>query len=379
MSTAPKLEDLRRYAIARSLFPATTLLAAIRRLGFVQADPIRAPARAQDLTLRHRVKGYRAGDLERRYERLPVDEDYLVNYGFLPSETVCLLQPRQPKRAWDADIQRKVADVLAFVRERGEVHPRELEQHLSQGRVQNYWGGSSRAGTQLLNDTHYCGLLRVKRRDSGTRIYALASHPALDDSPQDQARRATALIDLVVSKYAPLPASSLAYLVRLLDYGAPHLSQQTRTALNLTRQTLSSCQIAGTTWYWPSDECPASHRDLVDEGVRLLAPFDPIVWDRARFSRFWNWDYKLEAYTPAAQRRFGYYALPMLWHDQVIGWANVTMKAGRLDASFGYATGTRPGALGFKKGLDQELQRMEQFLASRADTSLAGNGQSPAA
>ena len=57
------LDHLRRYAVARSLFKPTTLSRAIQRLGFVQADPIRAPARAQDLTLRHRVAGYRAGDL----------------------------------------------------------------------------------------------------------------------------------------------------------------------------------------------------------------------------------------------------------------------------------------------------------------------------
>ena len=64
------LADLRRYAIDSSLFPPAALKRAIDRLGFVQADPIRAPARAQDLTLRHRVRGYRAGDLERRYARL---------------------------------------------------------------------------------------------------------------------------------------------------------------------------------------------------------------------------------------------------------------------------------------------------------------------
>ncbi len=57
------LDDLRRHAVARSLFSPTTLPRAIARLGFVQADPIRAPARAQDLMLRHRVKGYQAGDL----------------------------------------------------------------------------------------------------------------------------------------------------------------------------------------------------------------------------------------------------------------------------------------------------------------------------
>ena len=57
------LDHLRRYAIARSLFKPTTLMRAIGKLGFVQADPIRAPARAQDLTLRQRVIGYQAGEL----------------------------------------------------------------------------------------------------------------------------------------------------------------------------------------------------------------------------------------------------------------------------------------------------------------------------
>ena len=53
---ASTLDDLRRFAVARSLFAPTTLKRAVHKLGFVQADPIRAPARAQDLTLRHRVK-----------------------------------------------------------------------------------------------------------------------------------------------------------------------------------------------------------------------------------------------------------------------------------------------------------------------------------
>ena len=72
------LDDLRRFAVAHSLFPPTTLKRALDRLGFVQADPIRAPARAQDLTLRHRVKDYRAGDLERRYAMVDVEEDFFV-------------------------------------------------------------------------------------------------------------------------------------------------------------------------------------------------------------------------------------------------------------------------------------------------------------
>ena len=82
-------------AIAPSLFAPTTLQAAIDRLGFVQADPIRSPARAQDLILRHRVQEYRAGDLERDYASLDVEEDYLYAYGFLSRHVWRLLHPRK--------------------------------------------------------------------------------------------------------------------------------------------------------------------------------------------------------------------------------------------------------------------------------------------
>src|SRR5436189_5486839 len=88
------LDALRRFAVARSLFKSTTLKRALDRLGFVQADPIRAPARAQDLILRHRVKDYRAGDLERLYPRLGIEEDFFVVYGFLTRSIQALMHPR---------------------------------------------------------------------------------------------------------------------------------------------------------------------------------------------------------------------------------------------------------------------------------------------
>src|SRR3954468_14409046 len=181
MPKPPTLDDLRRYAVARTLFKPTTLARAIEKLGFVQADPIRAPARAQDLVLRHRVVGYRAGNLERRYARLPIDEDAFVNYGFLPRRHLALMHPRTPKRSWDAATERKAAEVLAFVRDHGPTHPRLVEAHFAHGRVTNYWGGSSNATTHLLDAMQYVGLLRVVRRDRGIRVYAAqdaASAPA---------------------------------------------------------------------------------------------------------------------------------------------------------------------------------------------------------
>jgi hypothetical protein len=102
--TAPSLPQLRRYAIARSLFKPTSLPRAIARLGFLQADPMRAPARAQDLILAQRVQHYRKGELERCYPRLAIEEAFFINYGFLPRETLALLPPRGTPLAWDTKI-----------------------------------------------------------------------------------------------------------------------------------------------------------------------------------------------------------------------------------------------------------------------------------
>src|SRR6202162_6531209 len=113
------LDHLRRYAVARSLFRPTTLGRAIGNLGFVQADPIRAPARAQDLTLRHRVAGYRVGDLERRYPKLPLEEDFFVNYGYLPRAHHQLMHPRTPRTVWTAERGAQAGRVLELVPGRG--------------------------------------------------------------------------------------------------------------------------------------------------------------------------------------------------------------------------------------------------------------------
>src|SRR4029079_9350290 len=141
------LSDLRRYAVARSLFPPISLKAAVETLGFVQADPIRAPARAQDLTLRHRVRTYHAGDLERRYAALGIEEDFFINYGFVSRELHALMHPRSATGGWHQSRRDRAAVWLECVRTRGEVHPREVDDHFAHGRVTNYWGGSSNATT----------------------------------------------------------------------------------------------------------------------------------------------------------------------------------------------------------------------------------------
>lgn len=361
------LAELRHHAIARSLFSPTTLPSAIERLGFVQADPIRAPARAQDLTLRHRVAGYTAGELEQRYPRLAIEEDYFVNYGFLPRRHLALMHPRTPRTVWPAWRWKQAHEVLAFVREHGAVHPREVDAHFAHGKTRNWFGGSSNASTQLLDGMHYRGLLRVARRDGGVRVYAARdAHPPVND-PAEIHARLDALVDLAVAKYAPLPAASLGHLLSLLGGGAPQWRGERAGALARAKARLPHARVDGVDWYWPEGENPASRRYAGEKGaperVHLLAPFDPVVWDRRRFELFWGWAYRFEAYTPAPKRQLGYYALPLLWRDEVIGWANAAIAAGRLQLDCGYVAGRAPRDRLFRRALDEERQRLAEFLA----------------
>ena len=352
-------DDLRRYAVARSLFKPTTLPKAIAKLGFVQADPIRAPARAQDLLLRHRVANYRAGDLERRYAKLGIEEDFFVNYGFVPRATHALMHPRTARTVWPAARRAQAEAVLAFVRERGVVHPREVDARFAHGKATNWFGGSSNASTQLLDAMHYRGLLRIARREGGVRLYAARETHAPAPDPE---AALDALVDVVVNKYAPLPMRSLSELVSHLRSGAPQWADGRRAALARAKARLPRAVVDGVTWYWPDGENPASRRHAASESVRLLSPFDPVVWDRRRFELLWGWAYRFEAYTPAPKRVRGYYALPLLWRDQVIGWGNLSVVAGELQADCGYTVGKAPRDAAFRLALKHELGRIGSFL-----------------
>lgn len=352
--------ELRRFAVARSLFAETTLPRAIERLGFVQADPIRAPARAQDLTLRQRVRGYRAGDLEREYARLAIEEDFFINYGFLPRRHVAWMHPRSYRRGWDAKTRRRAAQILELVQERGEVHPREVEARLRLGRVTNYWGGSSNATTHLLDEMQYRGLVRVARRDSGIRVYAARTLPPSEAS---KAARADTLFALAVDLYAPVPSVSLGPLASRLRWAAPQLSDEIPAALARARATLARAHVSCLDWCWPAGEDVST--DEAPDRVRLLAPFDPLVWDRRRFELLWGWAYRFEAYTPVRKRKLGYYALPLLWRDQIIGWGNLALTDGVLDPRIGYVAGRPPRDRAFSRELDAEIERVRTFLAPR--------------
>ncbi len=342
----PDLLHLRRYAISQSLFPVTTLKTAIQRLGFVQADPIRSPARAQDLILRHRVKGYRSGDLERRYAALDIEEDVLYAYGFLPRTVWQLLHPRNLRGM--LKLEKKVLETVSIF---GVMHPAELQEHFGTTRVVNAWGSYSKATTQALEHLHYRGLLRIARRENGIRLYECVQH-SREAATLDE--RLSRLIMLIANILAPLSESSLLTNTRRFSYlGNPR--PVLRELLNTG--ALQAGAVDGVRYVWPH----SIRLSPVPRTVRFLAPFDPLVWDRRRFEHFWGWAYRFEAYTPAARRVRGYYAMPLLWCDAVVGWANARIAAKQLKIEVGFV-GKRPDDSVFDSELDAEIDRLRTFL-----------------
>ncbi len=353
------LQALRAHAIRRSLVMRTDLSAAIDALGFVQLDPIRAPVRAADLILRHRVPGYRAGDLDHAFADLPLAEDYIHVYGVLPVRSQHLLHPRAPG-SWHVEHEhpRLAAKIIAHVRANGTTHPRDLHGALGRVTIGNGWGGTSAATTRMLEALQYQGKLRVARRQAGIRLYDLA-HPR--PRPRAIAARATDLMALLLQLYAPLSESGLRRFARMMsDYALPAEACAAALERMLASRTLRRVSADGKVFMLPADETLVTE---AEERVALLAPFDPVVWDRPRFELFWGWEYRFEAYTPPAKRRFGYYALPLLWRDDVIGWANAAKVDGTLNVTTGFVK-PRPRSAAFRRALEFEVAALASSVGA---------------
>jgi uncharacterized protein YcaQ len=372
------IERLRAHAVSQTLFSPTTLKSAIDRLGFIQADPIRSPASAQDLILRHRVKGYRAGDLERRYSSLEIEEDFLYAYGFLPRPVRELLHPRSAVKL--QGLERKV---LAAVRGDGPTRPRELEARFGSERVVNDWGGISQATKIALERLHYQGLLRIARRESGLRIYE-AAHALAEPAPAEF--RFRKLVLLVAEILAPVPEKTLQSVAARLRRPIPGIADHRVVIRELIRLgELERRSVDGLSYLWPTSGSAAglaaagsasagAATETASEKilkapprrVRFLAPFDPLVWDRLRFEHLWQWPYRFEAYTPPAKRARGYYAMPLLWGDRVIGWANASVAGGKLSVELGFVGG-RPTGHDFREETEAEIARLSAFLSINRD------------
>jgi hypothetical protein len=357
------LRKLRALATGVSLRRHATLTGGISGLGFVQYDPIRCPARAQDLILFQRVLGYRSGDLDRHYRDSKLEEDRLYAYGVMQASQAALLHPRPDRHGSDRPYRPEglPADVLAFVRQRGLTQPKDVVAAFGPERAVNDWGGVSAATTRALEELHYHGLLRVAGRSNGVKIYGPSSPASSGLSARDRLRALTLVMARLL---APVSEWGLRRAISQLCAASGGLEGRRTVIADLVSSgELEARDVDGVRYFW--------HPGLLEDDVglsrevRFLAPFDPVVWDRRRFEHVWGWAYGFEAYTPKHRRKYGYYALPMFWGDRSVGWVNLALNgARRLELESGFVEPPVHGKA-FQRAFDLEVGRFETMLASR--------------
>ncbi|GAB3068369.1 DNA glycosylase AlkZ-like family protein [Micromonospora schwarzwaldensis] len=288
----------RRVAVRAQLLDAhrpADLRTAVDRLTFLQIDPTAAVAPNADLVAWTRLgAGYRPSDLVRALER----ERSLFEHRAMIRPMTDLALHRPEMAAWPAandSFRRYVLDVL---RDAGPRLSRDIEDRSAVPWPSTGWT-NNRNVTQMLEFLAARGEIAVAGRVGRQRSWDLAEriYPATPAVPADEARRLRAerlLRSLGVARPAVVGAA-----------GEP-------------------AEIEGTSGAWRVDPAALDDRPFAGRTV-LLSPFDRLVHDRVRARELFDFDYRLEMYVPAPRRRWGYFALPVLHHDRLVGKVDATV------------------------------------------------------
>jgi uncharacterized protein YcaQ len=304
--------------------------AALDHLGFVQIDPINVCGRMQDHILRHRVAGYREGDLSRRLQtpdgRLAF-EHHLPDSGnlaALPLDAWPHLQRSMHARtrtdsAWSGKltpVEVKLGkSLLARMAAEGPLCSQDIQ---SQGKAKTHAWDSTTIAKSTLQKLFFHGRVLIARREANRRYYHLPEHvlPAsILNAPmptEADTTRWLALLKLRQRRLAMLKAAEFRAIadevvpIAVNDAPVPRLHVLHGDVAVLERAASAS-----------RAECKPL----------LLAPLDPIIYDRRLAEGLWNFDYRWEVYVPPHKRLRGYYALPLLHGHRFIGHAD--LKADR--------------------------------------------------
>ena len=324
------VEEARRIAVRAQAFDgrADGILETVRRLGFLQLDPISAVAPPQHLVLWSRLGAWDTAELD----RLLWQERKLVEWrAFLyPSEDLPMLRAFMRRR--DRPLDRRIVEwikaraayrrhVLKELRERGPLLSREIADAPSHRREDHRWWGQRQMGL-MLELLAARGEVAVVGRRGKQRVWDLAErwYPETETLPLPKARR---LYD--EKRFRAL-------------------------GVRLQRGRL------------------VAHPDAKDGSVptrtTFLSPFDRLVHDRNRTLALWNFFYRLEMYVPAAKREYGYYVLPILHDDRLVGRIEPVFdrKSRKLDGDGVAVELKEPGEK--KLDLSGPLDELERWLAS---------------
>lgn len=319
------------------------VLAAIRRMGMLQIDTISVVARSPYLVLWSRLGDYEPAWLDELLAEGSLFEYWAHEACFLPIEDYGLyrhrmLDPEAMGWKYSANWMRERADEVAALLERvrttGPVRSSDFERQAGRdsGKAGGWW--EWKPEKRSLEVLFTAGELMIARRHNFQRVYDLAArvHPAWRDEhmpPLEQVRRT-----FVLHAVRALGLAKAAWIPDYHRTRRPHPDPETLAAEGL----LLRARVEGWTEpvYIHPDHAGLARRAaegaLAPSLTTLLSPFDPIVWDRRRALELFGFDYRLECYTPAAKRRYGYFTLPILRRGALVG--RVDAKAHRKAGEF---------------------------------------------
>jgi uncharacterized protein len=375
-ATALSLSQARRLALAAQGFtdPAPTgvpdrrlLRRVIGRVGLLQIDSVNVLARAHYLPLFSRLGPYPMELLDRMaYDHTELFEYWGHEASFIPVGMQPLFRWRMARalrgEMWGG--LRRIAEerpdllerVLAEVAARG---PLKAGVFSEKGAQRGPWWGWDE-GKRAFEWLFWTGQLAVARRVNFERLYDLPERvlpsEVLDAPTPTEAEAHRALLLMAARSHGVGTARDLADYFRI-----PILKARPRLAELVEEGLLLPAAVEG--WREPAYLDPAARVPRWVRARALLAPFDPVVWERARSERLFGFHYRIEIYTPVEKRRYGYYVLPFLLGDRLV--ARVDLKADRqaglLRAHAAYAEeGVHP--LEVAEPLAAELQRMAAWL-----------------
>ena len=328
---------------ARSKKRATKrdVLACIRRMGALQIDTIHVVARSPYLVLWSRLGDYEPRWLDELLAEGAIFEYWSHEACFLPIEDFALYRHRmlnaeamgwKYSKQWVKEHRREVDFILQTIRERGPVRSADFER--KDGKAGGWWEWKTekRALEMLLT----AGELMIARRQNFHRVYDLRERvlPRWDDAllPSLEETRRTLALHAV-------RALGITQARWVSDYFRTDQRETLAVLSELVKEkALLPVEVDG--WKEPALVHPdnmklvkaAARGKIKAELTTLLSPFDPLVWDRARASLMFDFEYKIECYTPAPLRRYGYFTLPILRRGALVG--RLDAKAHRKEGIF---------------------------------------------